>query len=325
MDAADGAHLPRTGARQRVATRGRLGLRRHPRPAAGRDPRLRAWHGVAPDSTKWIWRCHIDLTDANPQVFEFFRPFVEQYDASVWTMPQFVPDSLQMDRVVIAPPCIDPLSVKNLDLPHPFVERDRQAVRRAARRSADGAGEPVRPVEGPDRRHRGVPHREGRVPERCSSCSPVRWPPTTPRASTTGSSPTRRAPATPTCTCCRTSSRSATCRSTRSNVSPTSSCRSRCARASASPSARDSGRAGRSSAGAAAGSRCRSRTASTATSSTTWRPRRSARADLLRNPARADEMGDRRARVRPQELPVDARARRLAAPLQRAAVTGAAR
>jgi trehalose synthase len=90
-----------------------------PQPAAIRDY-VRA-RGVAPASTKWIWRCHIDLTDANPQVFEFFRPFVEQYDASVWTMPQFVPDSLTMDRVVIAPPCIDPLSVKNLDLPGPFV------------------------------------------------------------------------------------------------------------------------------------------------------------------------------------------------------------
>ncbi len=70
--------------------------------------------------TKWIWRCHIDLTDARPEVWEFFRPFVEQYDASVWTMPEFVPASLSMDRVVQAPPCIDPLSVKNLDLAMPF-------------------------------------------------------------------------------------------------------------------------------------------------------------------------------------------------------------
>ena len=71
-------------------------------------------------STKWIWRCHIDLTAANPDVWEFFRPFVEQHDASVWTMPEFVPDSLDMARVVHAPPCIDPLSVKNLDLALPF-------------------------------------------------------------------------------------------------------------------------------------------------------------------------------------------------------------
>lgn len=70
--------------------------------------------------TRWIWRCHIDLTVANPAVWEFFRPFVEQYHASVWTMPEFVPSSLKMERVVHAPPCIDPLSVKNLELPMPF-------------------------------------------------------------------------------------------------------------------------------------------------------------------------------------------------------------
>ena len=69
---------------------------------------------------RWIWRCHIDLTVANPAVWEFFRPFVEQYHASVWTMPEFVPPSLKMERVVHAPPCIDPLSVKNLELPMPF-------------------------------------------------------------------------------------------------------------------------------------------------------------------------------------------------------------
>jgi trehalose synthase len=77
--------------------------------------------------TKWIWRCHIDLTDANPEVWEFFRPFVERYDASVWTMPEFVPDDLDMPRVWHLPPSIDPLSVKNLDLAYPFcVEITRQ-------------------------------------------------------------------------------------------------------------------------------------------------------------------------------------------------------
>ena len=37
-------------------------------------------------------------------------------------MPQFVPSSLTTDRITIAPPCIDPLSVKNLELPRPFVD-----------------------------------------------------------------------------------------------------------------------------------------------------------------------------------------------------------
>jgi trehalose synthase len=91
------------------------------------DPQPAAILGLAGSSsvngpdTKWVWRCHIDLTAANPDVWEFFRPYVEQYDASVWTMPEFVPSSLSMDRIVQAPPCIDPLSVKNLDLPQPFM------------------------------------------------------------------------------------------------------------------------------------------------------------------------------------------------------------
>lgn len=75
---------------------------------------------LASAGTRWVWRCHIDLTAANPRVWEFFRPYVEQHDASVWTMPEFVPASLEMDRVVHAPPCIDPLSVKNLELALPF-------------------------------------------------------------------------------------------------------------------------------------------------------------------------------------------------------------
>jgi len=74
----------------------------------------------ASTTTKWIWRCHIDLTDADREVWGFFQPFVERYDASVWTMDEFVPAELAKDRVTIAPPCIDPLSVKNLDLPEPF-------------------------------------------------------------------------------------------------------------------------------------------------------------------------------------------------------------
>ncbi len=77
---------------------------------------------LAGNHTKWIWRCHIDLTDADPEVWEFYRPFVERHDAAVFTMPEFVPGSLSMDHVIEAPPCIDPLSVKNLDLPLPFGE-----------------------------------------------------------------------------------------------------------------------------------------------------------------------------------------------------------
>lgn len=72
--------------------------------------------------TKWIWRCHIDLTDANSLVWEFLRPYVERHDASVWTMPEFVPPSLEMPEVRVVPPAIDPTAVKNLPLERPFVD-----------------------------------------------------------------------------------------------------------------------------------------------------------------------------------------------------------
>ena len=88
---------------------------------------LRDNPALSGDRTRWIWRCHIDLTTANPTVWEFFRPFIELHHASVWTLEDFVPASLKMARVLTRPPCIDPLSVKNLDLALPFcIELTRQ-------------------------------------------------------------------------------------------------------------------------------------------------------------------------------------------------------
>ena len=88
---------------------------------------LRDNPALSGDRTRWVWRCHIDLTVANPTVWEFFRPFIELHDASVWTLEEFVPPSLKMDRVLHRAPSIDPLSVKNLELARPFcVELTRQ-------------------------------------------------------------------------------------------------------------------------------------------------------------------------------------------------------
>jgi trehalose synthase len=67
----------------------------------------------AGDAGKWIWRCHIDLTAANPRYWSFLRPFVEAYDAAIFTMPAYVKQDLQIGKVAIIPPAIDPLSPKN--------------------------------------------------------------------------------------------------------------------------------------------------------------------------------------------------------------------
>ncbi len=66
--------------------------------------------------TRWLWRCHIDLTDASREVWETIRPFVEQYDGLVFTLEEYVKDGLRGPEVFISPPGIDPLSPKNVKL-----------------------------------------------------------------------------------------------------------------------------------------------------------------------------------------------------------------
>jgi trehalose synthase len=65
---------------------------------------------------RWIWRSHIDTSHANQSTWQFLRPFLAEYDASVFTMAEFVPGDLPTE-VAIIPPAIDPQNPKNLTLP----------------------------------------------------------------------------------------------------------------------------------------------------------------------------------------------------------------
>ncbi len=66
---------------------------------------------------KWIWRCHIDLTRARADVWDFLRPYLAPYDASIFTMLEYVKQDMPTPRVALIAPAIDPLSTKNVDLP----------------------------------------------------------------------------------------------------------------------------------------------------------------------------------------------------------------
>ncbi|HEX8729108.1 MAG TPA: glycosyltransferase [Ktedonobacterales bacterium] len=65
------------------------------------------------DGGKWIWRCHIDLTASNQTYWSFLRPFIEAYDAAIFTMPAYVKNDLHVRKLAFIPPAIDPLSPKN--------------------------------------------------------------------------------------------------------------------------------------------------------------------------------------------------------------------
>ena len=59
----------------------------------------------------WIWRCHIDLSNPNKEVWRYLRPFIERYDAVVLHIDDF---KQKMDTPqVVFPPAIDPFSIKN--------------------------------------------------------------------------------------------------------------------------------------------------------------------------------------------------------------------
>jgi trehalose synthase len=69
----------------------------------------------------WIWRCHIDLSNPNREVWEFLRPLIEQYDAAIFSSPSFA-RQLPIPQYLFYP-CIDPLSEKNKDLDDSVVQR----------------------------------------------------------------------------------------------------------------------------------------------------------------------------------------------------------
>ncbi|HSK82457.1 MAG TPA: glycosyltransferase [Rubrobacter sp.] len=67
-------------------------------------------------AARWAWRCHIDTSEPNPQVWGFLRPYLEGYDATVFTLGNFAPPDLPVECVEIIPPAIDPESPKNFEL-----------------------------------------------------------------------------------------------------------------------------------------------------------------------------------------------------------------
>jgi trehalose synthase len=74
-------------------------------------------------STRWIWRFHIDSTDAQPEAWNFLRPYLEPYDAAIFTLKQFVKADLIGPRVWVIPPAIDPLSQKNAPISQETVQQ----------------------------------------------------------------------------------------------------------------------------------------------------------------------------------------------------------
>jgi trehalose synthase len=83
------------------------------------DPQPAGIRNMVPEkASNWVWRCHIDLSTPNEATIARLAPYLEDYDAALFHMQEYVPTAFDGSgpRVYICPPAIDPLSPKNMAL-----------------------------------------------------------------------------------------------------------------------------------------------------------------------------------------------------------------
>ena len=73
-------------------------------------PLIRHYRKHAP----WIWRCHVDLTHPNPELWSYLAPLIERYDAVVLSLPEYA-QKLSTPQRFIAP-AINPFSTTNIEI-----------------------------------------------------------------------------------------------------------------------------------------------------------------------------------------------------------------
>lgn len=62
----------------------------------------------------WIWRCHLDMTAPNQELWSYLATFVEQYDAVILSLEEYA-QKLATPQLFFMP-AIDPYSIKNRSL-----------------------------------------------------------------------------------------------------------------------------------------------------------------------------------------------------------------
>jgi len=68
----------------------------------------------------WIWRCHVDMTRRNDELWAYLKRFVEQYDATLFSLEAYRQQLRTPQRFFM--PAIDPFSIKNKKLSEAEIE-----------------------------------------------------------------------------------------------------------------------------------------------------------------------------------------------------------
>lgn len=88
------------------------------------DPQPAALVSLVEKRGHWIWRTHIELTHAHEAAMALLARYLPHYDATVYSLQDYVPRDIPVPRPTIIPPSIDPLSPKN----RPMAPEEVQAV-----------------------------------------------------------------------------------------------------------------------------------------------------------------------------------------------------
>ncbi|MBD3212107.1 MAG: glycosyltransferase [Candidatus Lokiarchaeota archaeon] len=89
---------------------------------------------------KWLWRCHIDTSNPNPQAWKMIADYLPKYDALIFTKKEYAQQDIRKSIFRI-PPSIDPFSEKNREISEErakeivekFVKRDKPLISQISR------------------------------------------------------------------------------------------------------------------------------------------------------------------------------------------------
>jgi trehalose synthase len=70
----------------------------------------------------WIWRCHVDLSTSNSELWDFLKKFILRYDTMIISSEKYQRSDLPVEQRIIHP-AIDPLSPKNMDITEGIVSK----------------------------------------------------------------------------------------------------------------------------------------------------------------------------------------------------------
>ncbi len=70
----------------------------------------------------WLWQCHVDLSNPNPELWRFMKGLILKYDAVIVSSEKYKRNDLPVEQGIIAP-AIDPLSSKNMPIDEETIQK----------------------------------------------------------------------------------------------------------------------------------------------------------------------------------------------------------